>query len=144
MATVLAPNGKAKSKAKLKAKPFVYTVDGGYTLRVGKNNLQNDELTFQFATGADWWFHAKGIPGSHVILKANGTDTEIPDRTYEEAAALAAYYSKGRDNDKVEIDYIEKKHVKKPAGGKPGFVVYYTNYSMIATPDISALQLIEE
>jgi predicted ribosome quality control (RQC) complex YloA/Tae2 family protein len=111
---------------------------------VGKNNLQNDELTFQFATGSDWWFHAKGIPGSHVILKSQGMDVEIPDRAYEEAAALAAYYSKGRDNDKVEIDYIEKKHVKKPAGGKPGFVVYYTNYSMMATPDISTLTLLEE
>jgi predicted ribosome quality control (RQC) complex YloA/Tae2 family protein len=62
----------------------------------------------------------------------------------EQAAALAAYYSKGRDGEKVEIDYIEKKHVKKPAGGKPGFVVYYTNYSMIASPDISTLTLLEE
>ena len=135
---------KKPQKVKLKHTPLHYLSSDGYHLYVGKNNLQNDELTFQFATGADWWFHAKGIPGSHVILKSNGIETEIPDRTYEEAAALAAYYSKGRGNDKVEIDYIEKKHVKKPAGGKPGFVVYYTNYSMMAIPDISALKLLEE
>ena len=75
-----------------------------------KNNLQNDELTFHFAVGNDWWFHAKGCPGSHVIVKTNGE--ELPDRTFEEAGKLAAYYSKNRGNEKVEIDYIEKKHVK--------------------------------
>ncbi len=138
-------NSKKKpQKVKLKHTPLHYLSSNGYHLYVGKNNLQNDELTFHFATGSDWWFHAKGIPGSHVILKNPDINTEIPDRTYEEAAALAAYYSKGRDNDKVEIDYVEKKQVKKPAGGKPGFVVYYTNYSMMATPDISTLKLLEE
>ncbi len=135
---------KKPQKVKLKHTPLHYLSSDGYHIYVGKNNLQNDELTFQFAAGGDWWFHAKGIPGSHVILKSQGMDAEIPDRAYEEAAALAAYYSKGRDSDKVEIDYIEKKHVKKPAGGKPGFVVYYTNYSMMATPDISTLMLLEE
>ena len=133
---------KKQQKTKLKHTPLHYLSSDGYHLYVGKNNLQNEELTFQFATNADWWFHAKGIPGSHVILKADGK--EIPDRTYEEAAALAAYYSKGRDNDKVEIDYIEKKQVKKPSGAKPGFVVYYTNYSMMAIPDISMLTLVSE
>lgn len=136
---------KKPQKVKLKNTPLHYLSSDGFHLYVGKNNLQNDELTFQFATGGDWWFHAKGVPGSHVILKTGGVATEdLPDRVFEEAAALAAYYSKGRDGEKVEIDYIEKKHVKKPAGGKPGFVVYYTNYSMIATPDISALTLLEE
>lgn len=133
--------GKKPQKAKLSNTPYHYISSDGYDLYVGKNNLQNDELTFHFADGGDWWFHAKGIPGSHVILKASGK--ELPDRAFEEAAALAAYYSKGKENDKVEIDYVEKKQVKKPAGAKPGFVVYYTNYSMIATPDISALTLAE-
>lgn len=138
-------NSKKKpQKVKLKHTPLHYLSSDGYHLYVGKNNLQNDELTFHFASGNDWWFHAKGIPGSHVILKAAGTEGELPDHAYEEAAALAAYYSKGRDNDKVEIDYIEKKQVKKPAGSKPGFVVYYTNYSMMAAPDISGLTLLEE
>ena len=97
-----------------------------------KNNYQNEELTFKIAAGNDWWFHAKGIPGSHVIVKSEGK--ELPDRTFEEAAGLAAYYSKGRENEKVEIDYVQKKQVKKVAGAAPGFVIYHTNYSMMATP----------
>ncbi len=75
-------------------------------------------------------------------MKAGGS--ELPDRTYEEAARLAAYYSCSREADKVEIDYTLKKNVKKPAGGKPGFVVYYTNYSMIATTDITGIQQITQ
>lgn len=77
--------------------------------------MQNDELTFRFASGNDWWFHAKGLPGSHVIVKTNG-DT-LPDRTFEEAAKLAAYYSRARGQEKAEIDYTEKKNVKKPTAG---------------------------
>ena len=68
----------------------------------------------------------------------------MPDRVFEEAATLAAYYSKGRDNDKIEIDYLQKKNVKKPNASAPGFVVYYTNYSMTIQPDISALTLLED
>lgn len=124
-------------KAKIVSKPFHYISSDGFHIYVGKNNFQNDELTFKFANGGDWWFHAKQIPGSHVILKTDGA--EVPDRAFEEAARLAAYYSKGREQDKVEIDYVQKKHVKKPAGAKPGFVVYYTNYSMAINSDISGL-----
>ena len=130
-----------KQKVKITSKPFHYVSSDGYHMYVGKNNIQNEELTFHFANGNDWWFHAKGCPGSHVIVKTNGD--ELPDRTFEEAGKLAAYYSKNRGNEKVEIDYIEKKHVKKPNGGKPGFVVYYTNYSLMIDSDISALQFIE-
>ena len=130
-----------KQKVKITSKPFHYISSDGYHMYVGKNNLQNEELTFHFANGNDWWFHAKGCPGSHVIVKTNGD--ELPDRTFEEAGKLAAYYSKNRGNEKAEIDYIEKKHVKKPSGGKPGFVVYYTNYSLMIDSDISGLQLIE-
>ncbi|MBP3477662.1 MAG: NFACT family protein [Lachnospiraceae bacterium] len=125
-------------KAKITSKPFHYISSDGFHMYVGKNNYQNDELTFKFANGSDWWFHAKKIAGSHVIVKTEGQ--ELPDRTFEEAARLAAYYSKGREQDKVEIDYIQKKHVKKPAGAKPGFVVYYTNYSMAIDSDISGLK----
>ena len=124
-------------KVKITSKPFHYVSSDGFHIYVGKNNFQNDELTFKFANGNDWWFHAKQIPGSHVVLKTEGA--EVPDRTFEEAARLAAYYSKGREQDKVEIDYVQKKHVKKPAGAKPGFVVYYTNYSMAIDSDISDL-----
>ncbi len=125
-------------KVKITSKPFHYLSSDGYHMYVGKNNFQNEELTFKFATGNDWWFHAKGVPGSHVIVKGNGEE-ELPDRVFEEAGKLAAFYSKNRGNDKVEIDYIQKKHVKKPAGGKPGFVVYYTNYSLVIDSDISGL-----
>lgn len=129
-------------KIKITSKPFHYLSSDGFHIYVGKNNYQNDELTFKLATGNDWWFHAKGTPGSHVVLKTDGK--EIPDRAFEEAASLAAYYSKGRNQDKVEIDYLQKKNVKKPAGAKPGFVVYYTNYSMMISSDISSLQLYTE
>lgn len=126
-------------KERVKSKPFHYISSDGYHIYVGKNNYQNEELTFKFATGGDWWFHAKGIPGSHVILKSNN-DADIPVRAFEEAGRLAAYYSKGRGQEKVEIDYTEKKNVKKPGGGKPGFVVYYTNYSLMIDSDISNLK----
>jgi len=127
-------------REKSKSKPFHYISSDGFHMYVGKNNFQNEEITFKLADGGDWWFHSKGLPGSHVIIKTEGK--KLPDRAYEEAAALAAYYSKGRDQEKVEIDYTERKNVKKPNGSKPGFVVYYTNYSMIITPDISAMQLV--
>lgn len=127
-------------KVKITSKPFHYLSSDGYHMYVGKNNFQNDELTFKIATGNDWWFHAKGAPGSHVIVKAN--NEELPDRTFEEAARLAAYYSKNRSAEKVEIDYVEKKHVKKTNGGKPGFVIYHTNYSMLIDSNISGIQQI--
>ena len=129
-----------QKKVKITSKPFHYVSSDGFHMYVGKNNFQNDQLTFQFANGGDWWFHAKKIPGSHVVVKTEGKD--LPDRTFEEAARLAAYYSKGREQEKVEIDYIQKKHVKKPNGAKPGFVVYYTNYSMAVSSDISDIKLV--
>lgn len=131
-------SGKKGQKMQAKSKPFHFVSSDGFDIYVGRNNFQNDELTFRFATGNDWWFHAKKMAGSHVVVKT--PDGELPDRTFEEAGRLAAYYSKGRTAPKVEIDYIQKKHVKKPAGAKPGFVVYYTNYSLMASPDISGLK----
>ena len=119
-------------KPKITSRPYHYRSTDGFDIYVGKNNYQNEEVTFKIANGNDWWFHAKGIPGSHVVVRTEGK--ELPDRTFEEAAALAAWYSKGRDNDKVEIDYIQRKHVKKSAGGAPGFVIYHTNYSLMAEP----------
>lgn len=132
---------RTDKKAKVKSKPFHYLSSDGYHIYVGKNNYQNDELTFKFATGNDWWFHAKGMPGSHVLVKSN--NEELPDRVFEEAGKLAGFYSNGRDNEKVEIDYLQKKNIKKPNGAAPGFVVYYTNYSLTIQPDISDLTLIE-
>lgn len=129
-------------REKITSKPFHYISSDGYHIYVGKNNYQNEELTFKFATGNDWWFHAKGIPGSHVVVKANGE--ELPDRAFEEAGRLAAHYSQAKGQEKVEIDYTQKKNVKKPNGSKPGFVIYYTNYSLVIDSDISELKQIEE
>ena len=81
------------------------------------------------------------MPGSHVIVKSGGR--EIPDSTFEEAGRLAAHFSKAKGMDRIEVDYIEKKHVKKPGGGKPGFVVYYTNYSLLIDADISQIKRVE-
>ena len=133
--------GKGNKKEKITSKPFHYLSSDGYHMYVGKNNFQNEELTFKIATGNDWWFHAKGVPGSHVIVKTN--NDELPDRTFEEAAKLAAFYSKANDQDKVEIDYIQKKHIKKTPGGKPGFVIYHTNYSMMIEPKIDDLEIVK-
>ncbi|MCD8018919.1 MAG: NFACT family protein [Clostridiales bacterium] len=130
--------GQNKKKAHSKSKPFHYISSDGFHMYVGKNNFQTDELTFKRAYGKDMWFHAKKMAGSHVIVKLENA-AELPDRTYEEAARLAAYYSKGKNAPKVEIDYTERRNLKKPPQAKPGFVIYHTNYSMTIEPDISGI-----
>lgn len=132
-------HGSNKKKTGGKSKPFHYISSDGFHMYVGKNNYQNDELTFKFANGKDMWFHAKKMAGSHVIVKLE-TAEELPDSTYEEAARLAAYYSKGKNAPKVEIDYTQRRNLKKPPQAKPGFVIYHTNYSMNIEPDISGIQ----
>ena len=127
-----------RKKKKTVSRPLHFISSDEFDMYVGKNNLQNEELTFSLASGNDWWFHAKGIPGSHVIVKTGGR--EMTDRAFEEAGALAAHYSSAGKSDRVEIDYIQKKHIKKPAGGRPGFVIYHTNFSLIAGTDISSLR----
>ena len=119
-----------------------YLSKDGFHMYVGKNNLQNEYLSTKFANGGDWWFHAKGIPGAHVIVKTNGQ--ALTDHTYEEAAALAAHYSKDNESPKVSVDYTLKKHIKSPNGSAPGYVIYHTNYSMMVTPSIDGLELIQE
>ena len=125
-------------KEKIVNKPLHFISSDGFHMYVGKNNIQNENLTFKVANGNDWWFHSKTFPGSHVIVKCEGK--ELPDATFEEAARLAAHFSKGCNQDKVEIDYIQRKQVKKVAGAMPGFVIYHTNYSMAITPDITGIQ----
>ena len=134
-------NGKAGAKGVRnteKGKPLHYISSDGYDIFVGKNNTQNDELTFHIASANDMWFHAKKAPGSHVIVRRN-RDEELPDATYLEAARLAAYYS-SVESDKVEIDYTERKNLKKPPAANPGYVIYHTNYSMMAEKNISNIK----
>ena len=123
----------AKKGQHKKSAPLHFVTSDGYHIYVGKNNYQNEEVTFKIATGNDWWFHSKTIPGSHVIVKSN--NEELPDHIFELAASLAGYYSTGREQDKIEIDYTQKKHLKKVAGAAPGYVIYHTNYSIIVTPE---------
>ena len=131
-------SGKAR-RERIISRPFHYISSDGYDIFVGKNNYQNDELTMRQAAPEDWWFHAKGYAGSHVLVK-NPAGGVMPDKVYEEAAALAAYYSKGRTSPKVEVDYTQRKNIKKPGGAKPGYVVYYSNYSMVAEPSTAELK----
>lgn len=119
-------------KEKFVSKPIHIILDNGFEIYIGKNNYQNEEISFKIATGNDWWFHAKNIPGSHVIVKCD--NKELPDEIFEIAGSLAAYYSKAGKQQKVEIDYTQKKHLKRVSGAAPGFVIYHTNYSMICTP----------
>lgn len=130
---------KKKNKA---SKPMHYLSSDGYDIYVGKNNLQNEELTFKLAGGKDLWFHAKQMPGSHVIVLTRG-ESELPDRLYVEAASAAAYYSRGSSSAKVDVDYVRRKEVKKPAGSHPGYVIYHTNYSITVPPSVESLKLIE-
>ena len=125
----------AAKKKKTAAKPLHFVSEEGFHFYVGKNNYQNEALTFGLADGGDWWFHAKGAPGSHVILKSG--QGQPSDRAFEAAAALAAWYSSLKGSPKAEVDYTLKKNIRKPAGGRPGFVIYHTNYSMAVAPGIA-------
>ena len=117
-----------------KSEPLHFVSSDGYDIYVGKNNYQNEEITFKMASGNDWWFHAKGVPGSHVIVRCGADAGSLPDRVFEEAAALAAYYSSVSDSAKVDVDYTQKKNLRRVSGGAPGFVIYHTNYSMSIAP----------
>lgn len=135
------PGGKNKKNNKPKKNPPLhYRTKEGFDLYVGKNNYQNEEVTFKIAKGDDWWFHAKQMTGSHVILKNDGKD--IPDSVFEAAANLAAYYSSGRESTHIEVDYVQRKEIKRVPKAAKGFVIYYTNYSILASPDISSLSII--
>ena len=113
----------------------------GYDIYVGRNNNQNDHVTFRIGRPQDMWLHAQQIPGSHVIIRSQGQD--IPAQTLREAAALAAYYSKAREGENVPIDYTLRKHVRKPKGAKPGMVIYQNHSTVYVTPDPENLAALE-
>lgn len=140
---IKAKQGKKNGVKQEKSKPLHYISSDGFHMYVGKNNLQNDRLTFKTAGAKDLWFHAKEMPGSHVIVKLEGAE-DVPDATYEEAARLAAYYSSGKTSPKVEIDYTRRGNLKKPPQATPGYVIYHTNYSMIALPDIKGIEEVND
>ncbi|MGL4949946.1 MAG: Rqc2 family fibronectin-binding protein, partial [Anaeroplasmataceae bacterium] len=120
-------NNNKRDKA---SKPLHFVSSDGLDIYVGKNNIQNDYLSLKFANNNHLWFHTKNIPGSHVIVAS----PNVPDRTIEEAAILAAYYSKAKTGTKVPVDYTLVKNLKKPNGAKPGMVIYNTNYSLYTEP----------
>ncbi|MFN3699111.1 MAG: NFACT RNA binding domain-containing protein, partial [Dictyoglomus sp.] len=120
-------------KREKKSEPYKFVSSDGFEIYVGKNNKQNETLTFQIAKTEDLWLHARGIPGAHVIIKTQGK--EIPENTLYEASSLAAYFSKGRNSSYVPVDYTKKKYVQKPKGGKPGFVIYKNEKTIFAKPE---------
>lgn len=125
--------GAKKPQKHAASKPMCFaSTDGCARIYVGKNNKQNDALTLRFAEGGDIWMHTKNIPGSHVIIKCEGEPSE---QTLLEAATLAAYYSRARGSENVPVDYTPRKYVKKPAGAKPGMVIYTTNRTAYVTPE---------
>lgn len=133
---------KPLKKPKIKAlPPYHYVSEEGFHFYVGRNNEQNEELALRFANNNDWWFHAKGIAGSHVIVKLTGT--ELSDKGFEQAASLAAYYSKGKEQKKVEVDYTKVKELNKPNGSPLGYVIFHQNYSIVVRPSVDGLTRIE-
>ena len=130
-----------------KVRPLHYLTEDGYDIYVGKNNYQNEMVTFEIATGNDWWFHAKGVPGAHVVVKCSfanqAEEWDMPDEIFELAGAIALVNSKNKDMEKAEVDYLRKKNVKRPNKAAPGYVIYYTNYSLVAVNDLSGYELTE-
>ena len=126
---------KNYSLSKKQSSPTVaqFRTSGGYRVLCGKNNLQNEYITHKLAGKNDYWFHVKNLPGSHTVMLCEGEEPSELDFT--EAAEIAAYFSKGAGGQNVEVDYTLVRNVKKPAGGRPGLVIYHTNWSCIVTPD---------
>lgn len=130
----LKPKRSNKKQIKKQAlPPLEFKTSQGLTVLVGRNNIQNDKLTFKMGRKGDIWLHAQKCPGSHVLLLAEGG--EVPDDAIVEAAQLAAYYSSAKDGTVVTVDYTDVKNIKKPNGAKPGFVIYYTYYSVNVKPE---------
>ena len=127
------PRKSSKKQMKKQAlPPLEFKTSQGLTVLVGRNNIQNDKLTFKVGRKGDMWLHAQKRPGSHVLLLSDGG--EIPDDAIVEAAEIAAFYSSAKDGTIVTVDYTDVKNIKKPNGAKPGFVVYYTYYSVNVKP----------
>mgnify|MGYP000895444396 CR=1 FL=1 len=122
--------------------PLKFLSDDGFTILVGRNNIQNDTLTLKTARGCDIWFHTKNIPGSHVVVITDGNNP--PDKTLEQAAILAALHSKAAGSQQVPVDYTQVRNVKKPKGAKPGMVIYKANRTAYVTPDAALAERLQK
>ena len=144
----LVETGYVKRRVLKKAPPLKkstylrYLSSDGLLIYVGKNNIQNDEITFKIASKEDIWLHVKDMPGSHVVVKLQ--EDELPDQTLLEAATLAAFYSKGKNSSKVSVDYTQRKYVRKQSGAKPGMVTYDNFKTVIVDPDSVMVSRLEE
>ena len=125
---------KKRAPSQGNSKPLTIVLNSTTTLIVGKNNKQNDYVTFKLGKGNDLWFHVKNIPGSHVILKTTLPEPEENDIL--QAASVAAAFSKAKNSSKVPVDYTQKRYVKKPNGAKPGFVIYTDQQTLYVTPSL--------
>lgn len=139
----LSRGSKGKKQKNKKMQPRAFLSSDGFLIYVGKNNIQNDAITFQLSRSRDIWLHTKNIPGSHTLIVRGGAET-IPDQTLEEAAMLCAYYSKAKNGVKVPVDYTECKHVKKISGAKPGMVIYENFSTVYVTPDPALAEKLEQ
>lgn len=137
----LRSQGKGKKELKRAAKPREFRTSSGFRVLVGRNNRQNDKLTLKDADHRDLWLHTQKIHGSHVIVCTGGA--EVDEQTLLEAAQLAAYYSQARESSNVPVDYTAVKYVKKPAGGRPGMVIYTTCHTVYVTPDAALVKRLQ-
>lgn len=131
-----------RKKAPIAQKPILFTSSDGFTIAVGRNNVQNDQLTLKTARGRDIWFHVKEIPGSHTVVFTDGQ--EPPEQTLREAAMLAAFHSKASESSGVPVDYTLVKHVHKPSGAKPGMVIYEHQQTVYVTPDAALVEKLKQ
>lgn len=134
------PGTKKKRKERHIPRPHAFRSSDGFAVFVGKNNKQNDYLTLKMAAQDDLWLHTKDIHGAHVIIRVEGR--EIPVRTLEEAAGLAAFFSKGRSSTKVAVDYTQARHVHKPKGARPGMVIYEHQKTIMASPNEEQIEML--
>ena len=135
--------GKKKKRQDKPSAPFQFMTEDGKSILVGKNNYQNDRLTFRTAAPDDLWLHAKDIPGSHVILRLSGE--EPSEESLHHAALLAAHFSKAQDSSNVPVDYTYRRYVKKPSGSRPGFVIFTHQKTLYVTPSADeAAKLLQE
>ncbi len=128
--------GKKHKMALAKSQPLHYKLPSGTDIYIGKNNKQNDYVTFTIAGPRDLWLHTKDIPGSHVVIKAQ----HVSDDELNLAVQIAAYYSKARTGSNVPVDVVERRYVKKPSGSKPGFVIFTNNKTYYTTPNLEQIK----